>query len=69
MKGFHVLVNSDSYFSKTYGIVLALDGIIQCTSRDEFSYQEMISFIPLNCHPNPKKVISLLIIPYANNNK
>lgn len=36
---------------------LALDGIIQCTQRDEFSYQEMISFLPLCCHPNPKKVL------------
>lgn len=34
-----------------------LDGIIQCTSRDEFSYQEMISFLPLCAHPNPKKVL------------
>lgn len=36
---------------------LVLDGIIQCTERDEFSYQEMISFLPLCCHPNPKKVL------------
>ncbi|XP_064611493.1 spermidine synthase-like [Liolophura sinensis] len=42
---------------KTYGIVLVLDGVIQCTSRDEFSYQEMITHLPLNCHPNPKKVL------------
>jgi len=34
-----------------------LDGIIQCTARDEFSYQEMISFLPLCAHPNPKKVL------------
>lgn len=34
-----------------------MDGIIQCTSRDEFSYQEMISFLPLCCHPNPQKVL------------
>ena len=39
--------------------MLALDGIIQCTSRDEFSYQEMISFIPLNCHEDPKKVYKI----------
>jgi len=36
---------------------LILDGIIQCTARDEFSYQEMISFLPLCAHPNPKKVL------------
>jgi len=43
--------------SKTYGNVLVLDGVIQCTDKDEFSYQEMISLLPLNSHPNPKKVL------------
>uniref|UniRef100_A0A0K8VLW7 Spermidine synthase n=1 Tax=Bactrocera latifrons TaxID=174628 RepID=A0A0K8VLW7_BACLA len=41
----------------TYGTCLVLDGIIQCTTRDEFSYQEMISLLPLNSHPAPKKVL------------
>ena len=44
------------YSSKTYGNVLVLDGVIQCTEREEFSYQEMITHIPLNSHPNPEKV-------------
>ncbi|KAG8568475.1 hypothetical protein GDO81_014014 [Engystomops pustulosus] len=43
--------------SKTYGNVLVLDGLIQCTERDEFSYQEMIANLPLCSHPNPKKVL------------
>ncbi|CAG8770185.1 spermidine synthase [Gigaspora rosea] len=43
--------------SKTYGNVLALDGVIQCTERDEHSYQEMITHIPMMCHPNPQKVL------------
>uniref|UniRef100_A0A8C2DJ59 Spermidine synthase n=1 Tax=Cyprinus carpio TaxID=7962 RepID=A0A8C2DJ59_CYPCA len=43
--------------SKTYGNVLVLDGVIQCTERDEFSYQEMIANLPLCCHPCPKKVL------------
>ncbi|XP_025081532.1 spermidine synthase-like isoform X1 [Pomacea canaliculata] len=43
--------------SKTYGNVLVLDGVIQCTERDEFSYQEMIVHLPLCCHPNPRKVL------------
>lgn len=43
--------------SENYGNVLVLDGAIQCTERDEFSYQEMISFLPLCIHPNPKKVL------------
>jgi predicted membrane-bound spermidine synthase len=43
--------------SKNYGNVLVLDGVIQCTERDEFSYQEMLAHIPLCSHPDPKKVI------------
>uniref|UniRef100_A0A336MFX1 CSON014291 protein n=1 Tax=Culicoides sonorensis TaxID=179676 RepID=A0A336MFX1_CULSO len=43
--------------TETYGRALLLDGVIQCTERDEFSYQEMISFLPLMIHPNPKKVL------------
>jgi len=34
-----------------------LDGMIQCTERDEFSYQEMLAHIPMMMHPNPKKVL------------
>ena len=33
--------------SSSFGKVLLLDGVIQCTERDEFSYQEMIAHIPL----------------------
>lgn len=43
--------------SETYGNVLVLDGVIQCTERDEFSYQEMLANIPLNAHPKPRKVL------------
>lgn len=43
--------------SETYGNVLVLDGVIQCTERDEFSYQEMIAHLPLASHPDPKKVL------------
>uniref|UniRef100_A0A182X5Q5 PABS domain-containing protein n=1 Tax=Anopheles quadriannulatus TaxID=34691 RepID=A0A182X5Q5_ANOQN len=43
--------------SESHGVVLILDGIIQCTERDEFAYQEMISFLPLCCHPNPQRVL------------
>ncbi|KAJ3104196.1 hypothetical protein HDU97_009451 [Phlyctochytrium planicorne] len=42
--------------SKSHGNVLILDGVIQCTEKDEFSYQEMIAHLPLNAHPNPKNV-------------
>ena len=43
--------------STDYGRVLVLDGVIQCTERDEFSYQEMISHLPLNAHPEPRRVL------------
>ncbi|CAH0549662.1 unnamed protein product [Brassicogethes aeneus] len=43
--------------SKKHGNVLVLDGAIQCTEFDEFSYQEMITFLPLNAHGNPQKVL------------
>jgi spermidine synthase len=43
--------------SKTYGIVLVLDGVIQYTERDEMSYQEMITHLPIFAHPNPRKVL------------
>lgn len=43
--------------SKSFGKVLVLDNAIQCTERDEFSYQEMISFLPLNSHPEPTDVL------------
>ncbi|XP_012251763.2 spermidine synthase [Athalia rosae] len=43
--------------TKTYGRALILDGAIQCTERDEFSYQEGIAFLPLCSHPNPENVL------------
>ncbi|XP_017890958.1 spermidine synthase isoform X1 [Ceratina calcarata] len=43
--------------TRSYGRTLILDGIIQCTERDEFAYQEMIAFLPLCSHPNPKTVL------------
>lgn len=43
--------------STDYGNVLVLDNVIQATERDEFSYQEMITHLALNSHPNPKKVL------------
>ena len=43
--------------SDIFGKCLALDNAIQCTEMDEFSYQEMIAFLPLNAHPKPVKVL------------
>ena len=39
--------------SSDYGTVLVLDNVIQCTERDEFSYQEMITHLAMNAHPKP----------------
>ncbi|NSW90768.1 MAG: polyamine aminopropyltransferase [Firmicutes bacterium] len=49
----HVMI-LDSY---DFGKMLVLDGIVQTTSADGFIYNEMISHIPMNIHPNPKKVL------------
>ncbi|XP_076242387.1 spermidine Synthase [Calliopsis andreniformis] len=43
--------------TRSHGRALILDGIIQCTERDEFAYQEGIAFLPLCSHPNPKTVL------------
>ncbi|XP_044484292.1 spermidine synthase 1-like [Mangifera indica] len=43
--------------SSSYGKVFVLDGALQLTEKDEFSYQEMITHLPLCSIPNPKKVL------------
>jgi len=43
--------------STDYGTVLVLDNVIQCTERDEFAYQEMITHLAMHSHPEPKKVL------------
>lgn len=43
--------------SSDYGNVLVLDNCIQVTERDEFCYQEMITHLAANSHPNPKKAL------------
>jgi hypothetical protein len=35
------------FASEAYGHVLVLDGVIQATDRDEFSYQEMMAHLPM----------------------
>ncbi len=48
--------------SEAYGTVLLLDGVIQCTDRDEFSYQEMLAHIPLCALPVSGVVLLLLLL-------
>lgn len=43
--------------STEYGNVLVLDGVIQASERDEFAYQEMLTHVAMNSHPNPKNVL------------
>lgn len=40
-----------------FGRVLALDGIIQTTERDEFCYHEMQAHVPILAHGSVKKVL------------
>eukprot|EP00834_Sanchytrium_tribonematis_P004022 NODE_178_length_14069_cov_0.746815.p7 type:complete len:280 gc:universal NODE_178_length_14069_cov_0.746815:1495-2334(+) len=43
--------------SSTYGRVLVLDGVIQCTEKDECSYQEMLAHLAMRSHSNPNSVL------------
>jgi spermidine synthase len=43
--------------SGSFGRVMALDGIIQTTERDEFIYHEMLAHTPLFAHGNAKNVL------------
>jgi spermidine synthase len=49
----HLLIFENAAF----GRVMALDGAIQTTSRDEFVYHEMLAHVPLLSHPSPKRVL------------
>ncbi len=40
-----------------FGRVLALDGIIQTTERDEFTYHEMLAHVPIFAHGNVNTVL------------
>ena len=41
----------------TFGTVMALDGVMQTTERDEFVYHEMMSHVPLFAHGAAKRVL------------
>jgi spermidine synthase len=43
-----------------YKRVLLLDGVIQCTNHDEFSYQEMITHLPLCALQSPPKKVLIV---------
>lgn len=37
--------------------VMALDGIVQTTEKDEFIYHEMLTHVPVFAHGNPKNIL------------
>ncbi|MGI6485724.1 MAG: polyamine aminopropyltransferase [Tepidanaerobacteraceae bacterium] len=45
------------YETEDFGRVLALDDVVQVTTKDEFIYHEMITHIPLFTHDKPKRVL------------
>ena len=49
----HLIIFSNAQ----WGTVMALDGMIQTTERDEFVYHEMLTHVPMFSHPNPKSVL------------
>lgn len=49
----HLVIFKNDY----WGTVMALDGIIQTTERDEFIYHEMMTHVPLFAHGHAKKVL------------
>lgn len=45
------------FTNETFGKVLALDGVIQFTERDNHIYHEMLAHVPLMAHRSPKDVL------------
>lgn len=43
--------------SESFGNVLVIDSVIQCTEKDEAAYHEMLTHIPLFAHADPKRVL------------
>ncbi|MFP8968135.1 polyamine aminopropyltransferase [Pokkaliibacter sp. CJK22405] len=43
--------------NRDFGRVMALDGVIQTTERDEFIYHEMLTHVPLFAHGNARRVL------------
>jgi spermidine synthase len=49
----HLLIFSNSRF----GRVMALDGVVQTTERDEFIYHEMLTHVPMMAHGSVRRVL------------
>lgn len=49
--------NLSIFRSPYFGRVLALDGVVQLTERDEHFYHEMLAHVALHAHPQPSDVL------------
>ncbi len=49
----HIIIFENAVF----GRVLALDGVVQTTSKDEFIYHEMLAHVPIFAHGNARRVL------------
>ncbi len=47
----------DIFDTPEFGRVLALDGNVMLTERDEFIYDEMITHVPMSVHPGVKDIL------------
>ena len=47
----------DIFETPEFGRVLALDGDVMLTERDEFIYDEMITHVPMAVHPNIRDIL------------
>jgi spermidine synthase len=45
------------FHNASFGRVLALDGIVQTTQRDEFIYHEMLTHVPIFAHGNAERIL------------
>lgn len=45
------------YDTFAYGKMLSIDNMVMCTERDEYGYHEMITHVPMQTHPNPKRAL------------
>lgn len=45
------------YETETYGTMLALDGVIQLTTRDEHAYQETLAHTPMHLVRRPRRAL------------
>ena len=43
--------------TESHGKLLAHDGMVMVTEKDEFIYHDMIAHVPMFVHPNPKNVL------------